>query len=52
MIAQKLPRKYYLSTKIIREKIEKVADAIRTHSYTKRLVPETLEGKFCRMQIG
>ena len=28
-----------------REKIEKVADAIRTHSYSKRLVPETLEGK-------
>lgn len=27
------------------EKIEKVADAIRTHSYSKRLVPETLEGK-------
>lgn len=46
MIAQKLPRKYYLSTKIIQEKkIEKVADAIRTHSYSKRLVPQTLEGK-------
>jgi uncharacterized protein len=28
-----------------REKIEKVADAIRTHSYSKRLVPQTLEGK-------
>ena len=28
-----------------REKIEKVADAIRTHSYSKRLVPRTLEGK-------
>jgi uncharacterized protein len=28
-----------------REKIEKVADAIRTHSYSKRLIPETLEGK-------
>jgi uncharacterized protein len=28
-----------------REKIEKVADAIRTHSYSKRLVPETFEGK-------
>ena len=28
-----------------REKIEKVADAIITHSYSKRLVPETLEGK-------
>jgi uncharacterized protein len=28
-----------------KEKIEKVADAIRTHSYSKRLVPETLEGK-------
>ena len=28
-----------------REKIEKVADAIRTHSYSKRLVPPTLEGK-------
>jgi uncharacterized protein len=28
-----------------REKIEKVADAIRTHSYSKRLVPKTLEGK-------
>src|SRR5919202_3233199 len=27
------------------EKIEKVADAIRTHSYSKRLVPQTLEGK-------
>src|ERR671933_322837 len=27
------------------EKIEKVADAIRTHSYSKRLVPSTLEGK-------
>lgn len=46
MIAQKLPRKYYLSTKIIQEKkIEKVADAIRAHSYSKRLVPQTLEGK-------
>src|SRR5215217_4044180 len=28
-----------------REKIERVADAIRTHSYSKRLVPQTLEGK-------
>jgi uncharacterized protein len=28
-----------------REKIEKVADAIRTHSFSKRLVPHTLEGK-------
>ncbi|MFL6361599.1 MAG: HD domain-containing protein [Nitrososphaeraceae archaeon] len=28
-----------------REKIEKVADAIRTHSYSKKLVPQTLEGK-------
>jgi uncharacterized protein len=28
-----------------REKIEKVADAIRIHSYSKRLVPKTLEGK-------
>src|ERR687883_2082867 len=28
-----------------REKIEKVADAIRTHSYSKRLFPQTLEGK-------
>ena len=28
-----------------REKIEKVADAIRTHRYSKRLVPQTLEGK-------
>ena len=28
-----------------REKIEKVADAIRTHSYTKKLVPRSLEGK-------
>jgi uncharacterized protein len=28
-----------------REKIEKVAAAIRTHSYSKRLVPQTLEGK-------
>jgi len=28
-----------------REKIEKVADAIRTHSYSKRLVPQTSEGK-------
>src|SRR5919197_2015014 len=28
-----------------REKIEKVADALRTHSYSKRLVPQTLEGK-------
>ena len=28
-----------------REKIEKVADAIRTHSYSKRSVPSTLEGK-------
>ena len=28
-----------------REKIEKVADTIRTHSYSKRLVPQTLEGK-------
>src|ERR671927_384585 len=27
------------------EKIEKVADAIRTHSFSKRLVPSTLEGK-------
>ena len=27
------------------EKIEKVADAIRTHSYSKKLVPSTLEGK-------
>ena len=28
-----------------REKIEKVADAIRTHSYSKKLAPSTLEGK-------
>jgi len=28
-----------------REKIEKVADAIRTHSYSKKLVPRSLEGK-------
>jgi uncharacterized protein len=28
-----------------REKIEKVADAIRTHSYSKKLIPRTLEGK-------
>jgi uncharacterized protein len=28
-----------------REKIEKVADAIRTHSYSNGLVPQTLEGK-------
>jgi uncharacterized protein len=28
-----------------REKIEKVADAIRTHSYSKKLIPQTLEGK-------
>jgi uncharacterized protein len=28
-----------------REKIEKVADAIRTHSYSKKLIPSTLEGK-------
>src|ERR687884_434278 len=27
------------------EKIEKVADAIKTHSYSKKLVPSTLEGK-------
>src|SRR5918911_712361 len=27
------------------EKIEKVADAIRTHSYSKKLAPSTLEGK-------
>src|ERR671931_1946529 len=27
------------------EKIEKVADAIRTHSYSKKLVPSTIEGK-------
>jgi uncharacterized protein len=27
------------------EKIEKIADAIRTHSYSKKLVPRTLEGK-------
>ena len=27
------------------EKIEKVADAIRTHSYSKKLVPRSLEGK-------
>jgi len=27
-----------------REKIEKVADAIRTHSYSKKLVPRSLEG--------
>src|ERR687885_1588123 len=28
-----------------REKIERVADAIRTHSYSKKLVPRSLEGK-------
>src|SRR5918911_206808 len=28
-----------------REKIEKVADAIKIHSYSKKLVPSTLEGK-------
>src|ERR687884_2041282 len=28
-----------------REKIEKVADAIRTHSYSKKLIPSSLEGK-------
>ena len=28
-----------------REKIEKVADAIRTHSYSKKLIPRSLEGK-------
>ena len=28
-----------------REKIEKVAGAIRTHSYSKKLIPSTLEGK-------
>ncbi|MFL6418928.1 MAG: HD domain-containing protein [Nitrososphaeraceae archaeon] len=28
-----------------REKIEKVAEAIRTHSYSKKLIPRTLEGK-------
>jgi uncharacterized protein len=27
------------------EKIEKVADTIRTHSYSKKLIPSTLEGK-------
>ena len=27
------------------ERIEKVADAIRTHSYSKKLAPSTLEGK-------
>src|SRR5918912_1071642 len=27
------------------EKIEKVADAIRTHSYSKKLIPPTIEGK-------
>jgi uncharacterized protein len=27
------------------EKIEKVADAIKTHSYSKKLVPQSLEGK-------
>src|SRR5919204_3110743 len=27
------------------EKIEKVADAIRTHSYSKKLIPSTIEGK-------
>src|SRR5919108_3283052 len=27
------------------EKIEKVVDAIRTHSYSKKLIPSTLEGK-------
>jgi uncharacterized protein len=27
------------------EKIEKIADAIKTHSYSKKLVPSTLEGK-------
>ena len=28
-----------------KEKIEKVVDAIRTHSYSKKLIPRTLEGK-------
>src|ERR671932_585413 len=41
-----------VATKILREyknypieRIEKVADAIRTHSYSKKLAPSTLEGK-------